>query len=140
MIIFSLIGIALSLSGLCISLYLWQKKRKVERPFCPLRADCHTVIQSSYSKFFGISVESLGALYYFCSILFYIFLLYSPIFLLAPTIIIVWFICSILAVLFSLYLLGVQFFKLHAWCSWCTFSAFISILLALINGLLYFYQ
>ena len=51
--------------GFLLAYYLHHKKvEKAEVFVCPLRGSCSEVIESRYSKFFGVPVELLGMIYY----------------------------------------------------------------------------
>lgn len=120
------IGVAFfGLSGLLISLHLYQeKKEEIERHVCPVGEDCARVITSSYSRFMGISVEVLGALYYVLILAGYSILALAvhvpswAIYLLL--------VASGMAVLFSVYLIYLQGVTLRMWCVWCVSSAILS--------------
>lgn len=110
--------VILALLGLAISLYLLLKKLKNEKVVCFLGHDCDNVVKSKYGKTFGIFNEVPGLLFYLA-----VFggVLLNFISLLR--------IAAVLAVLASLYLVGIQAFSLKMWCEYCIASA-------LINGLI----
>lgn len=98
---------------------------------CPLRADCDAVINSGYSKFFGIPVEALGIFYYGLMAIGYAsFLIYPEI--ISPLTSFTILILSILAFLFSLYLTYIQAFVLKDWCFWCLISSGLSAVILLL--------
>ena len=118
----SLFIVFISFAGFLLSLYLFHKKRrKTERFVCPLRGNCSAVIQSDYSRFFGVPVEVIGLLYYAnVSIGHGLVLGFHDAFgwldlylLLAST----------LAFFFSLYLTFIQLVSLRKICTWCLLSA-----------------
>jgi uncharacterized membrane protein len=116
----------LGLVGFLLSLYIYNKKHKKKSLICPLRARCDEVIHSKFGSFLGIPVEVLGLGYYGIIALSHIVLLFIPtlgtegvVFLLA--------LLSAFAGLFSLYLVAIQAFVLHKWCTWCLLSAGISL-------------
>ena len=117
----------LGLSGFLIASYIYNKKKGKKKLICPMRSNCDTVTHSDYSKILGIPVELLGMVYYIfigCS--------YSFVFILglwSYPIGIVLLGISICAVLFSLYLVSMQAFVIKHWCTWCLFSALISLLI-----------
>ena len=126
----------LGLCGLWVAWHIYNHKRKQKLLVCPIRFDCNTVVNSDYSKFFGIPVEILGMFYYSLVSLFYLFLILFPGVL--PAILISFFVgLSSVAFVFSLYLIGVQIFALRKGCSWCFISAFISTLIFILAVLLY---
>ncbi len=136
--------IALSVCGFFVAKYIRRHKKQNKPLVCPIRFDCHTVVHSDYSKFFGIPVEILGMAYYAFTAIFYsgmlvlistyelpesmVFLL-LPLFALMPLL-------SLVAFLFSTYLIGVQIFILKKGCSWCIVSAIIS---AIIFAIVFFF-
>lgn len=110
--------------GLGIAFYIHRQKARHEKLLCPLDSDCDRVVHSDYSRLFGLPLELLGVVYYLLTLLGHlIFILYPnfvrPIFdqgLLAMT---------AAAFAFSLYLTGIQLFKLRQWCFWCLASAVV---------------
>jgi uncharacterized membrane protein len=121
----NLLYVALALLGFVgfsISSIIFQKKQAKKTFTCPLKADCHTVVHSGYSKFFGIPLEYMGFSYYTLIMVGYVLAFTTNIgsshlfvFLLSGA--------SLLSFLFSLYLTAVQGFILKEWCTWCLFSA-----------------
>ncbi|MBT5808279.1 vitamin K epoxide reductase family protein [Candidatus Uhrbacteria bacterium] len=111
--------------GFILSVYLHHKKRqKSEQFICPLRGKCSEVIQSNYSKFFGIPVELLGMAYYGL-----IAVGYGA--LIGFNVVSVWLAAILLlattgAFAFSLYLTFVQIAALRKFCTWCLLSASFS--------------
>ena len=119
----------LGLCGFAVARHIYKHKSNNKNPLvCPIRFDCHTVVHSDYSKFFGIPVEILGMFYYGIVFVSYFFLIFlqeaMPVALVNFTIAL-----SSVAFLFSTYLIGVQIFILKKGCSWCIVSAFISALI-----------
>lgn len=112
--------IFVAFSGFILSVYLRHKKNRKEHFVCPLRAKCSSVIQSRYSKFFGIPVEIIGMVYYALIAIGYGVasamghLDGLGYLLLAAT---------TGAFLFSVYLTFIQIFALREYCSWCLLSA-----------------
>ncbi len=120
------LGIAfLGLIGFFVASHIYKEKRASRPLVCPLRFHCDSVVNSDYSKFFGISVEIFGMIYYF-----FIFLSYLAIILFGSNISLFFLILlsfiSIVAFIFSAYLVSVQAFILKIYCSWCLVSALIS--------------
>ena len=89
---------------------------------CLVGSDCDTVIQSEYSRFFGMPLELLGLIYYALIGISYGIFLAVPSFNF-PLLVFSILIFSIAAFLFSLYLTFIQAFVLHRWCTWCLISA-----------------
>jgi len=115
----------LALAGFFVAFHIYKEKREKKPLICPMRFDCNAVVNSDYSKFFGIPVEIFGMFYYLAVFLSYIFIAFLPSILPVWFVLIVAFI-SISAFLFSIYLILIQIFALKTYCSWCLVSAFIS--------------
>jgi uncharacterized membrane protein len=116
------------LLGLWVAWYVYHKKRKQQPLVCPIRFDCNSVINSDYSKFFGIPVEILGIVYYSVIAVSYLLLIFFPV--VWPSFFVVGLVgVSLIAFAFSLYLIWVQIFALRKGCSWCFFSAFLCTLI-----------
>lgn len=117
-IIFTLI-----LLGIADTLYLtWEHYANIVPP-CPAHSvlgswvDCGRVLTSSYASIFGIPLALFGLGYYLFLLIFHKYLRYIVPF----------------GLLFSIYLLYVQIFALHAICLYCTFSGVINLLLFVIT-------
>jgi uncharacterized membrane protein len=119
-----LLIIMIGLAGFSLAFYMFQKKRKKDMQFvCPLRGNCSDVIHSRYSAFFGIPVEALGLLYYFCILLGYSVLLFFPSVILPAVLKSLLLLASTFALVFSFYLTFIQFASLKKICTWCLLSA-----------------
>ncbi|HEV7702415.1 MAG TPA: vitamin K epoxide reductase family protein [Candidatus Paceibacterota bacterium] len=134
-ILIRLIMIVLGVCGFLVAKHIHKHKTQNTPLVCMVGFDCHTVVHSDYSKFFGVPVEFLGMLYYaFISIVYLILILVPQVlsynhdlFILTLSSI------SLVAFLFSLYLIAVQIFILKKGCSWCIVSAFISALIFILT-------
>src|SRR3989344_7702422 len=112
--------------GFALARHIYKHKDDNKHPVvCPIKFDCHTVIHSDYSRFFGVPVEIFGMLYYALISISYFFFIFMPS---AMPLFLVNFLItlSLIAFLFSVYLIAVQIFILKKGCSWCIVSAFIS--------------
>lgn len=121
-LIISLLG----LTGFFVARHIYNSKKKAKPLVCPVKFDCNAVVHSDYSKFLGAPVERLGMIYYSLIFVAYFLLMF------VPTELPIWLVYGIAlyafsAVVFSLYLVLVQAFVLHKGCSWCAFSAVISL-------------
>lgn len=90
---------------------------------CPIGFDCDAVVNSDYSRFFGVPVEIFGMIYYALVSGVYLFLLFiaeAPFFIIGSTMIV-----SFSAFVFSAYLIAIQIFILKKGCSWCIVSALL---------------
>lgn len=123
-LIYALIILA-AFVGIIITLTIYKDKHKKQPLVCPFGADCHSVVTSDFSTFFGIGLELYGAMYYGLIALTYIALILFPA-LVTPWTMFIITGATIGAFLFSLYLTFVQAFYLKSWCSWCLMSAGVS--------------
>lgn len=114
--------IAAACAGFFIARHIYRAKQAEEKLVCPLGFDCDTVVHSKYSHIMGVPVELGGILYYALIAAAYIVFYVSPT-LLSPAVSLAALVVSGSAVLFSLYLTGVQLFALKEWCTWCLASA-----------------
>lgn len=118
------VNIVLAIVGLYVSLFIYKEKNLTEKNgkmICPLGGDCQKVVNSQFSKLFGISIEYFGMIYYFLILFGYITLLSFP-----YEIEVLYFVLAFLSLggfLFSLYLLFIQAFLIRNWCLWCLISA-----------------
>ena len=129
-----LVQIAIFVLGVCgfwVAKHIRDHKTKNTPLVCMVGFDCHTVVHSDYSRFFGMPVEIFGMIYYALISLSYL------LFILVPNIpnnmqidlggILA--LISLTSFLFSVYLILVQIFILKKGCSWCIVSALISALI-----------
>lgn len=124
---------ALGAFGFWVAWYISKHKKPEQRPLvCPLKFDCDTVVHSDYSKFLGIHVEKLGMIYYGFLAVSYSILIFMP-HSLPNAVVGILSVLSLVAFLFSLYLIGVQTFILRKGCFWCFVSAFICIVIFLLT-------
>ncbi|MBI4435287.1 vitamin K epoxide reductase family protein [Candidatus Uhrbacteria bacterium] len=118
----SLSIVFIAFGGFLLALYIFHKKHtKTDHFVCPLRGNCSEVIQSDYSKFFGVPVEILGMLYYASLTVGHGLLITFPEALAWLDVYLL--IASTAAFLFSLYLTFIQLVALRKICTWCLVSA-----------------
>lgn len=125
-ILIRIIIFVLGVSGFLIAKHIRNHKTKNTPLICPGKFDCHSVVYSDYSEFFGIPVETIGMIYYAFISLAYLFFIFTPN-AISVNLVILLTIMSLVAFLFSIYLIGVQILILRKGCLWCFISAFISI-------------
>jgi uncharacterized membrane protein len=113
-------------------LYIYTTKRNSQKVLvCPIGGHCDSVVNSKYSKFLGVSVELMGALYYGLIIVFYgVYFFFPNIF--TDTVLFFFTSFSVIAFLFSVYLVLIQAFVIKNWCTWCLFSAGFTTLIAVL--------
>jgi uncharacterized membrane protein len=128
-----LLGLILSLIGLCIATYIHAKQGAKKPLMCPRKAPCETVLSSSEATTFGFSNALLGMVYYAGIVLLYTFFFTAP---QSEPLGVLLVGLSTFGFLFSLYLIGVQQFKIKQWCVWCLGSAFIATSLFVVSLLL----
>ncbi len=128
----------LGVFGFFVAKHIYNHKTKNTPLVCMVGFDCHTVVHSDYSRFLGIRVEILGMMYYVFIALSYTALFFLPNFFpmmtaqdgLTPDTVLMFIkmlpFLSLIAFIFSVYLIAVQIFILKKGCSWCIVSALIS--------------
>lgn len=128
--------VLLSLFGFFVAFYIFIKKHKNKKLMCPRKGSCDEVVRSKYSTLFGINLEKIGLFYYGSVFLLYSFLLYSSLisykigyFHYVES---VYLILSFFAFVFSIFLIGIQFFVIKKWCTWCLSSSLVSFLIFLV--------
>jgi uncharacterized membrane protein len=107
-IIFGIIGFAIT-TGI-------RHHKKIGKPLvCPLNSDCNSVVYSSHSKFLGVDVTNLGLFYYGAIVCLYsTYVLFPGI---APDYLyVIGFLMTVTAVIFSVYLIIIQFLVIREWC------------------------
>ena len=131
-IYFYVIVIITAFGGLFITHLIHSKKKYGHLLVCPIGADCDPVIYSKYSQLFRIPLETVGAIYYTIIVLTYATFQVIPN-LHSPGAALVLLELTTVALLFSIYLTGIQAFVLKQWCTWCLFSAAICLIIFLIE-------
>jgi len=112
----------LCILGVLISTYLLQSKLFGSEILCGV-SSCGIVNNSNYSEILGIPVSAFGLLFY-TGMAVLVVLKYRRLFFLG----------SIVGVLFSAYLTYLEAFVLHAWCQWCIMSAWIAFSLFVVGA------
>jgi uncharacterized membrane protein len=109
-------------------------KKKIGQPMvCPLGSDCNSVIYSSYSKFFGVDVVTTGLVYYgVIGSLYAYFVLFPQ--SIPDYLYVIGFLLTVIAVIFSIYLIIVQTLVIREICFWCMLSALVSLGLLMASG------
>jgi len=128
-----IITIFLGFLGFITASAIRHKKQMGQTMVCPLSSNCDSVVYSSYSKFFGIDVTTFGLFYYGAIATLYGFFVAFPNYV-PEYMYVIGFLMTALAVIFSVYLIIVQFLVIKEWCFWCLVSAFISLGLLISSG------
>ena len=124
--------ITLALAGTLDAGYLtWKHYYHKSKPLvCPLDHDCSKVTESKWSTVFWVRNEVLGLLFYVAMLVAGLTSFFMPDFSLLKLLIIIAVGGSLL---FSVFLLWVQFYKIKDYCFYCMLSALITLLL-LVNS------
>lgn len=118
----------LAILGLAIAGYLVYSRNKYHSvKVCPTGGGCNAVLNSKYSKTFGMRNDILGIIYYLTIIVEY-FLLTA----LMTNMIIYFKIISSLAFLFSVYLFYIQARVLKQYCFYCITTGIVNLFIFLI--------
>ena len=111
---------ALSAIGVGLSVYLLYARMNESHLICGV-SSCSEVNESPYSVLLGIPISAWGVFFY--AVMFVLALVkhYK-----------LFFIGSVIGVLFSAYFMYLEFFVIYAWCQWCMLSAWITVALLII--------
>lgn len=123
--------IILALAGFLIAFYIYTTKRHGQKLVCLIGEDCDKVVRSRWAEIFSVSNEVLGIGYYGFLVLSYSTLVFFPA-LRFSLVELGLAIASGLAALFSLFLTGIQVFRIKEWCEWCLASTLISVVIFLL--------
>jgi len=118
--------ITAALAGLGVAANINSTKRSGAELVCPTGSDCNSVVNSRYSKFFGLPLEYWGLTYFALIIAAYLILIFWPGMLPGPLLVVLM-LLTMGGALFSLYLLFIQAFIVRAWCIWCILEALMSL-------------
>lgn len=129
-----IIVLLLSILGFLNAFYLYyQHKREMtsgKKMFCLIGGDCGAVVGSKYGKTFGVKNEKIGMAYYLLLGGYFLISIFAPDLINSSELgISVIKIITVIATLFSVYLLYVQTFILKTLCSWCLIAIAINILI-----------
>lgn len=126
----TILGSIGALLGLIVSLYIYRTKKKKTKLICPRESNCEKVVHSTHATTMGIPNELLGVLFYTTQGALWTGLL------LVPELASAWyvFILTILTVggvIFSIYLIALQWLVIRAWCMWCLGSTLATALITI---------
>lgn len=130
--VFTASFITLAIAGIADAGYLvWKHYRHNAGPLvCPLDHDCSKVTESRWSTIFWVRNEVLGLLFYISMLVAGLAVFFMPAFSLfsfsLPSLITL---SAAAGLLFSLFLLWVQLYKIKDYCFYCMLSALINLLL-----------
>ncbi len=115
------------LLGFAASLYIFIKKSRKETLTCHIDKGCNVVVNSKYSRMFGVQNEVIGLLYYGGVMILGLLELAGIQILSVPLFLFLFLGVAAGSALFSLALIFVQAFVLKSWCEYCLVSAGSSI-------------
>ena len=137
-----LIGFLASVTGTWISWRIWKSKQPAIKEsaskndlMCPREMPCDIVVNSAYSKTFGIGNDILGIVYFAGEAVLFVIYAFSlnHILFIALSLIVA------VGLLFSFYLIIIQAFVLKKWCLWCLGSTAANIIIGLSVYMLWYY-
>ena len=124
---------ALSFGGMIDTSYLLYQHYKKKPLVCPMDHDCSVVTESKWSKVFFVRNEILGLSFYLLMLTFIILSVILPNF--SSKIYLFLFIFSIIGIVFSIFLVYLQIYKIRDYCFYCLISSFLTLLI-FINSIL----
>ena len=127
--------IVLALLGILNAGYLAYEHYRHKPLVCPLDHDCSVVTESKWSHVFGVRNEVLGLLFYLSLFIGAIAVVFFPQY--ADTLFLLFFLASLSAFLFSMFLAGIQFWVIKDYCFYCLLSAVINLLVLVNSGYLF---
>lgn len=126
------IAVIISFGGLVICRSIYVKRNTGHPLIAPIGTKGNVVLSSGFSKLFNVPVEIIGALYYTIIVLSYSAFIANPEFH-GPGAALVILELTVVALIYSLYLIVVQTFVLKNWCFLCLLSALICLFIFLIE-------
>jgi uncharacterized membrane protein len=117
----SKLGIAICFIGILVSSYLLYARLSGGELICGV-SSCNTVNSSNYSVLLGVPLSAWGMLFYVGMIVLLLVRKYK-----------LFYLGSIVGVLFSAYLTFLEFFVIKAWCQWCLLSAWLTVCLFVVG-------
>lgn len=127
----STFALLLTLLGISISIYLAYVALSHNEVMCGPIGDCMAVQASKYSKLLGVPMAIWGLVFYLATLSLYLAQRHLSIArrsLLTLGLIFI----SLIGVMFSIYLTGLELFVIHAVCVWCLTSAVLTALILLL--------
>lgn len=130
--VFTASFITLAIAGIADAGYLVWKHygHKAEPLVCPLDHDCSKVTESKWSTIFWVRNEVLGLLFYISMLIAGLLVFFIPgLVLLSFPLALLIKLAAGGGLVFSLFLIWVQFYKIKDYCFYCMLSALITLLL-----------
>ncbi|MBI4250723.1 vitamin K epoxide reductase family protein [Candidatus Uhrbacteria bacterium] len=119
--------LGLGILGLIDAGYLVFRRTQKKPLVCPLDHDCSKVTESRWSRVLGVRNEYLGVLFYAGMVAAILGALLLPVW--RPAFVLLVFIGTSIGVLYSAFLVAVQFLLIKDYCFYCLVSAGITFLL-----------
>jgi uncharacterized membrane protein len=121
-----------AVAGFGVAANIWDSKQNHRDLACQTGSDCNAVVNSRYSTFLGVHLEYWGMGYFGILIPTYITLMFAPQLFSS---LMIWgvVVFSMLAGVFSLYLLFIQGVLLKKWCIWCLLAAAMSLTVCVLS-------
>jgi|SRR3989344_1691067 len=112
-------SIILSILGVFDAAYLTAEHYLNNSVYCPVGANCETVLNSKYSVFLGLPISLFGLVFYFSLLILFLVFFHTEKKIILKTA----FTIALAGLLISIYFTYLQFFVLYAYCVYCLFSA-----------------
>lgn len=130
--VFTASFITLAIAGIADAGYLvWKHYHNSSKPLvCPLDHDCSKVTESRWSSTFWVRNEVLGFLFYLSMLVAGLVMFFMPgLLLLSLPLTLLMKLAAGAGLLFSLFLIWVQIYKIKDYCFYCMISALVTLLL-----------
>ena len=111
--------LVLAIIGFALAFHIWHTKTNKQQLYCIIGKDCNKVIESEHSEILGVENSILGMMYYIFVILMSLAMIFLPMVFHISFFMTGFTIIAGAAALFSLYLAGLQLFKLRQFCEYC---------------------
>jgi uncharacterized membrane protein len=126
-ITYPLLFLIISVFGLGVAAFLWYSTVQIKVIGC-LTGGCEAVLSSPHAKIFTVPIAAYGFAFYAVGVLVALFRMFGDTAIIRLT---SW-AMGVAGVLFSVYFLYLELFKIHAICFWCKFSTLSTILLIIL--------
>jgi uncharacterized membrane protein len=118
-----------NIAGMILSVFMWRNALAGQVIGCVTGKGCEIVLHSAYAKIFGVPIAAYGFAFYGVNALVTLFRLFDD----RPILRLTTWKFSGISIIASAYFLYLEIFVIHAFCSWCTVSTFLTIFLLLLS-------
>lgn len=118
--------LVLAAAGVAVSSYLYLKSADPGSVVCSIGGGCEVVLSSKYAKFYGFPVAGMGILWYVVTLGLIYLVFFRRVWSELP--LRIW---AVIGLAVSLYLLALEMFVIHYYCTWCLVSLGLVILITL---------